>query len=234
MKIYPTGSCVTFSILCVLCLQAPVEAQSSRDRRRDEKPPTEQELQSRLEKAEELLVTEYRDVANEYYKAGDKEKSMAMLRRLKQLNPKMKGLEEQIGIISEELLQENPNDFEIDTRKSWEPIGVVAEGKTFRLTASGEFKITIITSVNVDGLVPDEKSPDYSPTAPLGCLMGVIIPTEGKPGRALGRPFPVKSQLEMTPKKTGTLYVKVNVPPGTRCVGKFKVHVSGYIETGRK
>ena len=214
----------------MLCFQTVAEAQSSRDRRRDDKAPTEQELQSRLEKAEELLVNEYREVANEYYKAGDKEKSMAMLRRLKQLNPKMKGLEEQIGIISEELLQENPNDFEIDTRKTWEPIGLVAEGKKFRLAASGDFKITIITTVNVDGLVPEEDNPDYNPSAPLGCLMGVIIPTEGKPGR----PFPVKSQLEMAPRKSGTLYVKVNVPPGTRCAGKFKVHVSGHIETGRK
>ena len=128
----------------------------------------------------------------------------------------MKGLEEQIGVISEELLQEDDNDFEIDTRKTWEPIGRVAANKSFRVTASGDFKITIISTVSVEGLVPEDENPDYNPSFPLGCLMGVIIPTEGKPGR----PFPVKSQLQMSPKKSGTLYVKVNVPPGTRCVGK--------------
>lgn len=212
---------------CCLLLQAVADAQS-RSRKDKEETPTARDLEARLAKAEEALISEYKDVAVEFYNQGDKEKSMAMLQRLKELNPRLEGLGDQITQINEELMGENADEFDLDTRKPWEAVGEVGEEKPFRIQSAGEYKMTFNATVGVDGLEPDKESKDYLPGAPLGCLLGVIV-TDGKPGK----PFPVKSQLEYTPKKSGTLYLKVNVPEGTRCLGRVKVKVSGYIQTAR-
>jgi len=215
---------------CCLLIDVVAVAQSTRERRRDDDAPTSRALELRLEKAEAALVDEYKEVAFEIYKQGDKEKAVSMLRRLKHLNPKLEGIEDHIESISEELMQENADDLELDTRKTtWEPVGDVAEGKPFRMQASGEYKMTYMATVGVEGLKPDPKSKDHVEGAPIGCLLGVIV-TDGKPGK----PFAVKSELEHTPKKSGQLFLKMNVPEGTRCVGKIKVHFSGYISTGKK
>lgn len=218
-------------VVCACCVLIDVAAmaQSSRDRKRDDDSPSAKALELRLEKAEAALVDEYKDVAIEFYQQGDKEKSMAMLRRLKQLSPDLGGLGDRIKSISEELMQENADSIELDTRKTWELVGDVAEGKAFRLQATGEYKVTYAATIGVEGLVVDEKSRDYIAGAPLGCLLGVIV-TDGKPGR----PFQVKPEMEHTPKKAGKLFLKVNVPEGTRCLGKLKVTVSGYIATGKR
>ena len=111
----------------------------------------------------------------------------------------------------------------------WLPVGNVMEGKAFRMKASGEYKITLTTTVGVEGMQTDEKAKNFVSTAPIGSLMAAIV-TDGKPGR----PFPVKAEMEHTPKKGGQLFLKLNVPEGTRCIGKIKVGFSGYIDTGKR
>lgn len=214
---------------CCLILTLPAaNAQPSRSSRRDADPPSEKSLELRLEKAEEALVDEYKSVVVEFYNQGNKEKAMDMLRRLKTLNPKLTGLDDRIKSISEELMQENSNTIKIDTRKSWQFIGDVAAERPFRLAARGEYKLTVTTVVGIDGMVVDKENKDYLPTAPLGCLMGVIV-VDGKPGR----PFPLKSEMEHTPKKSGKFFVKVNVPEGARCTGNLDMLVSGYIQSAK-
>ncbi len=217
-------------LVCTCCLLIDgAFAQSSRDKKRDEDAPNAKELEIRLEKAEAALVDEYTEVAKEFYDQGDKEMSMAMLRRLNQLNPKLSGLGDKIKLISEELMQENANEIELDTRKTWELVGNVFKDRAFRLQATGEYKMTYAATIGVDGLKPDEDSKDHIASAPLGCLLGVIV-SDGKPGK----PFPVKAELEYTPKESGQLFLKVNVPDGSRCIGKLKVRFSGYIDSGKK
>ncbi|MEZ6133053.1 MAG: hypothetical protein R3C59_30655 [Planctomycetaceae bacterium] len=219
---------------CCLVIDAVAVAQS-RDRRRDDDVPSSKTLELRLEKAEAALVDEYKLAAEEFHKQGDKEKAMAMLERLKQLSPQLEGLDRQIKAIGEELMQENADDIDIDTRlPEWKLVGNVMEGKAFRLQAAGEYKMTYMTTVGVDGVKPDKDAKDYNPGVPLGCLLGVIV-SDNKDGKAeAGKPFPVNAQLEHTPKESGKLFLKVNVPEGTKCVGKIKVHLSGYIDTGKR
>lgn len=219
-------------LICTCCtlIDAAAVAQSSRDKKRDEDAPNAKVLELRLEKAEAALVEEYKDVAVEFYKQGDKEKSMAMLRRLKQLHPKLEGLGDRIKSISEELMQENADSVEIDLRKvAWQPIGNVAEGKAFRLKSTGEYKVTFSATIGVEGLTADEKQTDFVDSAPWGCLIGTIV-SDGKPGK----PFQVTAEMEHTPKKSGNLFLKVNVPEGCRCTGKLKVGFSGYIDAGKR
>ena len=218
-----TLSVCVFSAL----IQTDSNAQTTRDRKKAESTVSDRALEVRLEKAEQALVDEYKEVVVEVYKQGNKEKALSMLQRLKQLSPELDGLKDRIESINEELMQENAAEFELDTRKPWEYLGDVVEGKAFRIAAGGAYKMTITADVTVEGIQPDKESKDHIPGAPLGCLLGVIVDAEGKPGR----PFPIKSQLEMNPKESGKLFLKVNVPEGTRCSGKLKIQVSGYIAT---
>ena len=214
-------------VACLTLLLPAAAAQSSRSSRRDADPPSEKSLQLRLDKAEEALVDEYKEVVVEFYNQGNKEKAMAMLRRLKTLNPRLAGLDDRIKSISEELMQENNNSIKIDTRKGWQFVGDVAADKPFRLAARGEYKLTVTTVVGVDGMMVEKENKDYLPTAPMGCLLGVAV-VDGKPGR----PFPLKSEMEHTPKKPGKFFVRVNVPEGARCTGSLELMVSGYITSG--
>ncbi|GAB5444915.1 MAG: hypothetical protein Fues2KO_52640 [Fuerstiella sp.] len=216
--------------VCSLCLSTVGYGQSARERRNREEKPSARELEARAAQAEQAMIEEFKDIANAFYNSGEKEKAMQMLKRLKDLSPELQGVDDHIKSIDAELLQENQEDIDVDTRKGvWEQIGQVYEEKRFLVQAAGEFRVTYAATISVDGLEPDKDAKDYLPGAPLGCLLGVIV-VDGKPGR----PFPIRSKVEHTPKKDGLLFVKVNVPEGARCTGKLKVRVSGYINTAAR
>lgn len=219
---------------CGLLIDAAAMGQS-RDRKRETEATSAKVLELRLEKAEQALVDEYKLAAEELHKQGDKEKAIVLLQRLKQLNPKLDGLDQRMQAINEELMAENEDELELDTRYTeWKLVGDVVDGKPFRLQAAGEYRMTYTAFVGVEGLKPDEKAKDHIAGAPVGCLLGVIV-AEGKDGTMeAGTPFPVGAALEQTPKKGGKLFLKMNVPEGTKCTGKIKVKVSGYIDTGKK
>lgn len=215
---------------CCLLIQAVANGQSSRNRNKNEEPDLK-DIEQRLLKAEESLIAEYKDAVADVYGQGEKIKAMQLLKRLKQLSPKLQGLGEKIEEIEEELMQENAGQFELDTKKNeWTAVGNIAKDKPFRLQAAGNFKLSIRSApADVNGLLTEQDSGDFHPDVPLGSLMALIV-TDGKPGK----PFPVGAKLEHTPRKNGTLYLKMNVPNGTLCTGKIKIGVSGNIQHGLK
>ena len=52
-----------------------------------------------------------------------------------------------------------------------------------------------------------------------------MVFTEGKPGD----PFLIGGGVEHTPKKSGTLYLRINVPVAAKCRGDLKVQISGAV-----
>jgi hypothetical protein len=204
---------------------SPAHAQS-RDRDKDRSEgATGPQLQNRLSKAEESLLKEYMEVANEYYKQGDKESSVAVLQKISSLNPKMDGLKQRIEGIQEELLQANGLKSSVDVSKSWVPVCEVEEGKPFRLAATGDYRMEYATTVPLTGLSTSDPAQDHLAVAPFGALIGVVV-TDGKPGE----PFAVNAGLEHTPKKSGQLYLRVNVPAAAKCKGELKLQISGAVK----
>lgn len=224
--------------------------QAQSDRRRRDDPPNPRVLESRVEKAEESLVNEYKAVAEEFYKSGDREKAMALLKRLNTLDPTMPGLKDQIKKIQQELMEQNPGELSIDTRKQvWLPVGKVIKGKPVQLACAGDYKVTFTATLGPAGMTKPlaaessdgsaRKRPagrgekkertqediQFVENLPLGCLAGVIV-DDGK----LGEPFQIGQQLTLTPKSDGILIVKTNLPAGCRCIGKLELTFSGYIE----
>lgn len=217
---------LTFSLVVLLCVFANsnVVAQSSRSKDKD--APNAVQLEIRVNKAEEDLLKEYMEVANEYYKQGAKEEAIEVLKRVEKINPKLDGLKQRIDLIGEELMQENDFKYEMDVSRGWNiPICEVAEGKAFRIAASGEYKMVYSTTIPLTGLSTKDPAQDHVSAGPFGALIGVIV-TDGKPGE----PFAVNNGLEHTPKKGGQLYLRVNVPAAAKCTGDIKLQLSGFVK----
>jgi len=226
-----SGPAVCFAIqiphaaaLCLLMLvPATADAQSSRDRRDQ---PSEKQLEVRLEKADEMLVEEYSTVASELYRQGSRERALAILEKLKRMQSDLPGLQEKIDEIQEELLSDNKMVVEYDVSRGWgNPVAQVTKGKAFRLAVEGDYKMTLSATIPVAGLPTLDPATDHIAEAPFGSIIGVVV-TDGKPGK----PFPISESLQMTPKRDGQLFVRVNVPAAARCTGKLDVKLSGYVQ----
>lgn len=215
-----------FMILALLLALPTTYAQSSRKEKDGKDGPNSLQLEIRLSKAEEGLLKEYMDVAKEYLKKGEKEEALTVLKKVEYINPKMDGLKQEIDRIGEELMQENDFKFELDVSKFWgNPVCEVSDGKAFRLTAVGEYKMIYSTQIPLTGLPTKDPALDHVSVGPFGALIGVIV-TDGKPGE----PFVVNGSLEHTPKKGGQLYLRVNVPAAAKCSGDIKIQMSGAVK----
>ncbi|MCH8923634.1 MAG: hypothetical protein IIA67_10865 [Planctomycetes bacterium] len=99
--------------------------------------------------------------------------------------------------------------------RGWQSSGVRLEaGKTYQITATGRFQVA-------DGPKPwiseaQGVSIRYHKSRPLGVLLGAVRPEKFTTGDiiALTRPFAVARRATITPKKTGTLYLKINDSAG--------------------
>ena len=227
---------LTIAVVTVAVLLASSSgvAQTSRskdkEKDKDKDGPNSQLLEIRMTKAEEGLLKEYMEVAREYLKKDDKEEALAVLKRVERINPKMDGLKQEMDRIGEELMQENEAKVELDVSKGWgTPICEVTEGKTFRLAATGEYKMIYSTTIPLTGLPTNDPAVDHVSVGPFGALIGVVV-TDGKPGD----PFVVNAGLEHTPKKSGLLFLRVNVPAAAKCTGDIKLQLSGAITSVTK
>ncbi|MFM8475263.1 MAG: hypothetical protein ACKOEO_05635 [Planctomycetaceae bacterium] len=222
----------TFRGLCLLlvaavALTSPAWGQTkTRDSKKSkDSSASPQQLEARISKAEEQLLDEYLSVANEYYKQGEREQSIVVLERIAQINPRMEGIRQRIQGIREELIQENGLKLDFDTSKQWLALAEVEEGKPFRLIAAGEYKLDLASSVSLTGLSTSDPAKDHLSNAPFGALVGLVF-SENKPGD----PFLINGSVEHTPKKSGTLYLRVNVPAAAKCRGDIKVQISGSVK----
>ncbi|MGV2341702.1 MAG UNVERIFIED_CONTAM: hypothetical protein LVR18_49620, partial [Planctomycetaceae bacterium] len=118
-----------------------------------DKAASPQQLESRISKAEEQLLEEYLEVANEYYKQDQKEQSIAVLERIAKIDPQMPGIRQRMDGIREELLQENGLKLDFDTAKLWLPVAEVQEGRGLRIVVAGEYKMDLTTPVTLAGLL---------------------------------------------------------------------------------
>jgi len=217
---------VVVFLVVLLSLSSGIAVAQSREKGSSKKDAVSgQELESRVTKAEESLLREYMEVVNEYYKQGDKEAAVQVLQRVAAINPKMDGVKERINSISEEMLQENGLKVDLDVSKSWVAVCEVTEGKAIRIVAAGEYKMDLTSVVSVAGLSTADPAKDHVATAPFGSLIGLVV-TDGKPGD----PFVVNASGDHSPKKSGQLFLRVNVPATARCKGELKLQISGSVK----
>jgi hypothetical protein len=120
-------------------------------------------------------------------------------------------------------LRAQPRTATIAADRGWQSSGVLLEaGKTYRVSASGRFQIAVEDVNGVETRWPCEAGGvtiEYHAGHPLGMLLGAVV--EGGSGKWEGgrqesanggfaRPFEIGLGTTISPKRSGTLYLRVN------------------------
>lgn len=238
--IVSTSVAVAIGVVAVMVVSSPgltrAEAQVSKSKSRYSRSKSAKtststkntkELDVRAEQIQESFVKETADLARSYEDAGDLEKSKVLLETILKLNPKVPGVGAKLRELDEQILTANEVDLEVDTSSGWgDPRGRVAKGKPFKIQAQGTYRLVASLTVGPDGFPSKDAINDMAAGVPCGALMGLIV-AKKKPGR----PFTIGSGQTITPKEDGLLFMRVNVPPGSKCSGRIKVRLSGYVGT---
>lgn len=197
----------------------------------------EAELKRLDAKMEEFRASFLRDISTlikSYEDIGQYERSKVLLEALQKLDPQSEPVKEKLAQIKEQMLTASEFEYDIDPAKPWQAVGSVAAGTTLRIRVAGEYKLVTTATVAADGLAGDNPAEDLIPNVPFGAVMAVIAPA-GSADRPAGdrkndkqpRPFTVGSGYEKPVAADGVLYLKVNLPPGSKCTGRLAARISG-------
>ena len=217
------------SILIVLLLAAvsTVAAQSGKGKPKIPKSNSSTEVKqidARLQKLQDNFEIESKAIIDGYERSGQFDRAKFLLEVLLKLDPTNEDFKKKVTELDDQLLKTTEFEFKFESGSDWTPVGTVQKDKLTRVEASGDYKL-IMSAANVtaDGFPSENVMQDLVSRVPTGALMGMIVTEEKQPPE----PFAIKSKLEFTPKKEGVLYLKVNAPPGAKCVGDLKVKLGG-------
>jgi hypothetical protein len=191
-------------------------------------------LDREAERIQQEFVDSLVTLADGYEQAGDMEKAQATLAKVLELDPKRDKIQQRLDEMKNRVFVSNEVELEIDVTRGWTTTGLrVRKGQAVRVVADGSYKLILNTTVTPDGVSTEDLNRDMSGEAKLGQLMGVVFPPpQGRQKPQPGKPFAVGSEREITPDESGMLFLRLNVPAGTKSIGSVKVKVSGNFERG--
>lgn len=219
-------------VLGVMIGAAPVIASGQGGKRGSVQ--TTKSLDQAAEKAETEYLSNLADLANKYEEAGDVQKAGEMLKGILKIKPDAEVVKGKLKRIEEMVFKDNVHSMDVDTGSGWITTGIlVSKDKPIRIEAEGTYKFTVNDVLGPNGYAGENLVSGVVEGIPCGSLMVVI----GKSGDAanrrdakdLPRPMFVGNQKEIVPKEGGPLLFRVNVPEGSKCIGKIKVKITGNI-----
>ncbi len=194
-------------------------------------------LDATAQKLEAEFLKGVADLATSYEEAGDKDKAKAMLQAILKLRPDAETVKEKLKELEESVFTDQQEVLDLDMSKGWVSTGMVVEkGKKLRLESAGSYKLIVNDSLGPEGYQSDSDEVFFD-GAPMGALIGMVIPPGTVASHTKGKgpqPFMVGDKKELGPQVSGLLVLRVNAPPGAKCVGRLKVRLSGnYTELAR-
>ena len=208
-----------------------VLAQSAKAKSKAPKPLSANEAKKidiRLEKLQETFATESTAIIDEYENSGQFERAKFLLEVLLKLDPKNDALKKRISDLDERILKRLELDQKFNTAGDWTLMGSVQKDVPARVEAAGEYKLNLVaTNISPDGFPTEDIMRDLVGRVPAGALMGMIVTEANEKEKKPPEPFAIKSKHDFTPKHDGQLYLKVNVPPGAKCIGDLKLKLNG-------
>ncbi|MDZ4687969.1 MAG: hypothetical protein SH850_23090 [Planctomycetaceae bacterium] len=182
------------------------------------------QLDIRMQEMQERIVKDAADIAKGYEDAGQYDRAKVLLEVLEKLNPKLPGLQAKIDQLKEKSLDSTEFEIEMDVAKGWTPAGLVFKDRITRIEAEGDYNFVASGSITADGLPTSDTGADLLGGVPVGALIGIVVnPDNKKPGK----PFEIKAKREWTPRESGYLQLKVNVPNGHKSTGKLTIKLGG-------
>ena len=185
-------------------------------------------LDVRADQIQSNFARDAEELAGQYLEAGHLEKAKELLEAVLAVNPQATNIQKKLEQIKEGILNSNDNDFELNPSLGWQSTGaVVFEGRGLRIKAEGTYRFDAqAVGISAAGLSEKDPATEMVAGIPCGALVGVIVGDQKS-----GKPFLVGESLDLTPKETGILMLRVNAPPGNKNSGRLKISVSGYLQT---
>lgn len=212
----------------VLWLPFPqAQAQSSRPR----PSAAIRTLETKAQEAQREYLAQLASLAKTYEDSGDVEQAQEALRQMLKVDPANDQVREKIKELDEKVFKENNRGFEVDSSKGWISTVKVRKGEPIRLIAEGSYKMIVNADVGPDGFPTADVTRDMGAGVRCGALMGAVLEEPSGRNRTpqMGKPFPIGVEAEIKPEVDGVLFLKLNVPPGSKNIGKIKVMVAGNI-----
>lgn len=189
-------------------------------------------LESKAQEARDSYLAQLNDLAKGYEDSGDIERAQEALAQVLKINPDDARVKAKIKELQDKVYNENQRVIEVESTRGWISTGLrVTRGEPIRLQAEGSYKFIVNTDLGPDGFSTKNVMQDMGAGVDCGALMGVVVgdPSPRNRSPQPGEPFQIGREVEHKPSLDGLLFVRLNVPPGSKCIGKVKVMVSGHI-----
>jgi hypothetical protein len=192
-------------------------------------------LDTKLEEVSGAFIRDTTSLISSYEAIGQFERAKVIVEALQKLDPKNEVIRAKLTELSQQILDANEFELEIEPGAGWKAVGLVSRERPIRMEVTGDYKLSASVTTTADGVPSANPAQDLIAGVPLGAVMGVVLPVDdptrpGQGGRQNDKqpkPFLIGSRFERGVDRDGVLYVKVNLPPGTKCVGELKARVSG-------
>lgn len=223
-----------WALLVLAGLSASAFTQTRRPR--PDSPANLTALEAKAETLEQTYLTGLLEVADGYEEAGQIEKAKEALEAILKLKPDAAAVKQRLTKLNEAVFDANSHVVEVDVTRGWTTTGIrVTKDQPIRFESEGTYRYILNETIGPDGFSQQDLMRDMAAGVPTGALMGLILPPP-RPGQREppepGRPFFIGSAQEISPDSDGALLLRLNVPPGHKCVGKVKVNISGNIKPG--
>jgi hypothetical protein len=225
---------VSLSLLAMSFVLASLPAAAQGQRR--PAPANTRQLDVQAEKVQTDFLKGLAELANKYEEAGEIDKAKEMLQSILKVKPDVESVKEKLKKFDEAVFKENQAEVEVDSARGWVNTGlIVTRDKPVHLESKGTYKFILNDDLGPNGFASRDTMRDLVSGVPTGGLMGMVVaaPQGGNRNRSEEpRPFFIGERQEVTPKDTGLLWLKLNVPPSSKCIGKVKVTVTGNFSRG--
>jgi hypothetical protein len=215
--------------VCLLFCGTAAHAQSKKVN-----PAAIRMLDMEADRLQKEFVDSLVTLADGYEEAGDIERAQETLSRVLELDPQRDKVQQRMETMKNLVFESNEVELEVDVARGWVATGLkVTKGDAVRISATGSYKLILNANLTADGVSTDDINRDMSGSANLGELMGVVFPPpKGRQKSKPGKPFAIGSETEFSPNETGMLFLRVNIPNGTKSIGSLRVTLRGNIERG--
>ncbi|MBX3444781.1 MAG: bacterial transcriptional activator domain-containing protein [Planctomyces sp.] len=196
-------------------------------------------LDSEAQRLQESFLTGLEDLAQSYEDAGQIDRARSLLQEILKVHPEHPRAQQKLKGYDEAVFAANEVSVDVDAAYGWTATNVyVQQGKPVRFSASGTYRFIVNETLGPDGFPTQNVVRDMA-DAPLGALVGIVMPPRTSPDQrqqdllqGASRPFAVGSGTEYTPTVDGMVFLKLNVPPASKCTGKLRATLSGNLRRG--
>ena len=206
-------------------------AQPPQSGARKPSPAEVKRLDAQLNDAYSVFMNQTVDLITSYENLGQFDRAKAIVEALGKLDPENENIQKKVSDLEKRMLEAGVFEVDLVPGGGWQAIGAVSKDAVIRVQVTGEYRFQSAGSTTADGVQGDSPEIDFMRGIPLGAIMGVIAPPSQAGGEEKDeqkpRPFVVGANYDKRADRDGVLYLKANLPIGTKCTGRLEAKITG-------